>query len=149
MQSSDVLFLPRLKNLARASAQGTLEAGRKRGALAAMRASRVGLGSGRMRAPVVVPTPPLQGGLPLPAGPLPHGLPAPCSEGRQPQLPRLRRGGVVQDALELHLQVPGWQLLPPVVEPNFEEAPSVEDCQVPAVSQVQEGIWGGGRGGDE
>lgn len=92
---------------------------------------------------------PTAGGAPSSRRPLPHGLPAPRGEGRQPQLPRLRWGGVVQDALELHLQIPGRQRLPPVVEPNFEEAPSVEDRQVPAVSQVQEGIWGGGEGGDE
>lgn len=73
---------------------------------------------------------------------LQQGLPAPCGEGRQSPLPGLRRGGVVQDALELHLQVPGGQQLPRLVEPHFEETASVEDGQVPAVGQVQQGVWG-------
>ena len=74
----------------------------------------------------------------------PVGTPAPLAGGecRQPLLAGLGGRGVVQDALELQLQVPGRQHLPPVVEPDLVEAALVVDGQVLAVHQVQQRVWG-------
>lgn len=76
----------------------------------------------------------------------PAGTPAPLAGGecRQPLLAGLGGRGVIQDALELQLQVPGLQQLPPVVQPDLVEAALVVDGQVLALHQVQQRVWGGG-----
>lgn len=78
-----------------------------------------------------------------PTGP----IPSPCSEGCQSLLPGLGWGGVVQDPLELHLQVPRLEQAGALVEPHLEKSALVVDGHVPAVREVLEHVCGRGQGG--
>lgn len=84
---------------------------------------------------------------PPPGAPAWAPIPSPCSEGCQPLLPGLGWGGVVQDSLELHLQVPRLEQAGALVEPQLEEAALVVDGHVPAVREVLEHVCGRGQGG--